>query len=890
MPLVRRLESLLRNLTRKGAIERDLSDEVSSCVELLTHTKMREGLGEREARRAALMELGGAEQLKQHVREARPGFGIDTLMQDVRYAARSLLKNRAFSLTAVATLMLGIGASAAMFTVVRGVLLKSLPYPDADRLVAVGEVSPSGPLTALPYSNYLDWRAEQTVFTEMSARLPAGGILVAGGQPERVFGRYVSASFFATLGVSPQLGRFFTEAEDRVGGEPVIVVSDELWRRVFGGDPAVLGTSVQYNGSSWTVIGVMPRGFDYYGRENDNNGIFVPLGQIETLTSNGRGYPVRVTARLKDGVSLRDARAEMLTLAKRSALAHPQTDSGNPIDVRSFLDDYVGNTADALLIISAGVVLLLLIACANVANLTLARAIKRQREIALRLAVGASRLRVVRLLLTESVLLAILGGAAGIALAIWGVEAFKAIAPESLPRLDDVQIDGWVLAVTTAVTLASGILFGLAPALQTTHPNLDATLKEGGRQSSGGAASGRLRGALVITELALSLTLLIAAGLLVQSFRQLMDVDPGYDARNVLTFRLRLPDRKYPDAAQAIAMNQEVQRRIAQLPTVKHVAITTGFPLGRGAENSYWIEGHPEPKNAAQWSVSLGLAVSEEYHDAVGIPLLAGRHFTAQDRTDTPPVAIVDEEFVRRHFPNASLASAIGRRFRFEGAEETWREIVGVVRHARHYGLDAQPRPQTYRPWTQQNFRRTAEWLRSMDIVVKTTADPMSLVPAMRREIQQIDPDQPLGPVATLESLVAKSVAPRRLNLFLLSTFSCVGLLLGVIGLYGVMSYTVSQRTREIGLRMALGAQRGDVLKLVLSEGMLLALAGTVVGVIGAFALTRLMSSLLFGVSAFDPLTYVSVSILIILVALLACWLPARRASAVEPMEALRHE
>ena len=890
MPLLPRLASLLRNIGRKGAVERELAEEVSSYVELSTRAKQRDGLSESEARRAALVELGGVEQVKQQVREARAGFTIDTLLQDVRYAARSLRKHPAFTLTAVATLMLGIGASAAMFTVLRGVLLKSLPYPDADRLVAVGEISPSGPLTALPYQNYLEWRAEQTVFAEMSARLPAGGILVAGSQPERVFGRFVTASFFPTLGVKPQLGRFFSEAEDRIGGEPVIVISDELWRRLFGGDPAVLGTAVQYNGSSWTVIGVMPRGFDYYGRENDNNGIFVPLGQLEQQDNRGRGYPVRITARLKDGVSLRDARAEMLTLAKRSALAHSQTDSGNPIDVRTFLSDYVGDTANALLIISAGVVLLLVIACANVANLTLARGIKRQREIALRLAVGASRTRVIRLLLTESVLLALFGGIAGIALAIWGVEVFKAIAPETLPRLDDVRIDAWVLAVTVGVTLGSGVLFGLAPALQTTRPDLESTLKDGGRQSSGGAASSRLRGALVITELALSLTLLIAAGLLVQSFRQLMEVDPGYDARNVLTFRLRLPDKKYPDAAQAIAMNMEVQRRLQQLPTVEHVAIASGFPFGRGAESSYWVEGESEPKNAAQWSVALGLAVNEQYHDALGIPLLAGRRFTAQDGTDTPSVALVDEEFVRRHFPDAPLASAVGRRFRIQGADEPWREIVGVVRHVRHSGLAEQARPQIYRPWTQLNLSRSGEWLRAMDIIVKASVDPAPLAPAIRRELQQLDPDQPLGPVATLESLLDKSIAPRRFNLFLLSTFSCVGLLLSVIGLYGVMSYTVSQRTREIGLRMALGAQRGDVLKLVLGEGMLLAIAGTVVGVAGAFALTRLMSSLLFAVSASDPMTYASLSLLIVGVALLACYLPARRAASVEPMEALRCE
>ena len=394
----------------------------------------------------------------------------------------------------------------------------------------------------------------------------------------------------------------------------------------------------------------------------------------------------------------------------------------------------------------------------------------------------------------------------------------------------------------------------------------------------------------MITELALSLTLMIAAGLLVQSFRQLMDVEPGYDARNVLTFRLRLPDMKYAETIQAVTFLQEAERRLQQLPGVQAVAIASGFPFGRFTEKSYWIEGQPEPQNAAHWPVSLSLAVSEKYHQSLGIPLLAGRPFTEQDRADTPPVAIVDEEFVRRNFPDATLRSVLGRRFRFEDKDEPWQEIVGVVRHVKHSGLDEQPRVEVYRPWTQLNPKSTGDWLRAMDILVKTSSDPTTLVPAIRREIQELDPDQPLGPVATLESLLDKSVAPRRFNLFLLGTFSCIGLLLGVIGLYGVMSYTVSQRTHEIGLRMALGAQRADVLKLVLGEGMLLVLAGTAFGLAGAFALTRLMSTLLFAVSASDPLTYASLSFLIVFVALLACYLPARRASAVHPMEALRYE
>ncbi|MFZ1220631.1 MAG: ABC transporter permease [Chthoniobacterales bacterium] len=890
MAFLSRLTSLLRNLARRQAMERDLAEEVNSYVDLATQRKIKEGLSGPDARRAAVLELGGTEQVKEQVREARLGFSLDTFGQDLRQAARSLRKKPAFTLAAITALALGIGANAAIFTVVRGVLLKSLPLPEPDRLVSVGEIAPTGSLTAVPYQNYLDWRGAQHVFTEMGARLPFGGILVAGGQPERLFGRCVTASFFPTLRIVPQLGRFFDESEDRMGGERVMVIGDALWRRLFAADASVVGTSVQFNGGSWTIIGVLPRDFDFYGRTNGYNDFFIPLGQLQQQDNSGRGYPVRITARLKDGVSEHDARVEMLTLAKRSALQYPQTDTGNPIDVRLFLTDYVGETKNALMMISAGVVLLLLIACANVANLTLARATTRQREIALRLALGASRRRVIRLLLTESMLLALVGGVAGCFLAYAGVEFFKAMAPDSLPRLAETTVDAWALAATLLVTVGSAILFGLAPALQVTRPNLDATLKEGGRQSSGGAATRKFRNALVVTELALSLTLLIGAGLLVQSFRKLIDVNPGFETRNVLTFRLRLPEMKYPEPAQATGFLKEAQRRLQRLPGVENVALATGFPMGRSSANLYWIEGTPEPKNAAQWPVSVLLAVSESYHQALGIPLLAGRRFNEQDRADSPPVAIVDDELARRAFPGMDLSGVIGRRLRFEGNDEAWREIIGIVGHVRQDGLDENPRPEIYRPWTQLNQRRIGEWLHAMDIILKTNSNPMALVSAIKREVQQIDPDQPLGPVATLESLLDESLAPRRVNVVLLGTFSAVGLLLGVIGLYGVMSYTVSQRTQEIGVRIALGAQEGDVLKLILGEGMLMALAGTALGVAGAFGLTRLMSSLLFGISASDPLTYASISLLIIFVALLASYIPARRAAKLSPMLALRYE
>jgi putative ABC transport system permease protein len=634
----------------------------------------------------------------------------------------------------------------------------------------------------------------------------------------------------------------------------------------------------------------MPADFDFYGRANDNNDFFIPLGQLEQKDSTGRGYPVRITARLRPGVSEREARTEMQTLAKRSALQHPQTDSGNPIEVRSFLSDYVGDSAPALAVISAGVTFLLLIACANVANLTLARAITRQREIALRLAVGASRFRVIRLLVTESVLLALTGGTIGTALAIWAIDLFKAFAPESLPRLAEVHVDFWMLAVTLVASVGSGIVFGLAPALQTTRPDIDSTLKASRRSSSGSSGTRKLRNALVIAELALSLVLLIGAGLLVQSFRHLMKVDPGFETRNVLTFRLRLPDMKYPDPGQAVLFLNETLRRLQQLPGAPAVAVASGFPLGRSTENGYWIEGEPEPRNAAQWPIALGLVVSEEYHTALAIPLLAGRFFTAQDRADTPPVAIIDEEFARRNFANTPPASVLGRRVRFEGPDEPWREIVGVVRHVRHRGLDEEARAEIYRPWTQLGLRRAGEWLRAMDVIVQTNSDPTTVVPAVRREIHAIDPDQPLGPITTLESLLDQSVAPRRLNGSLIAIFSMAALLLSAVGLYGVMSYAVAQRRREIGVRMALGATRGHITRLVLGNGMLLTGVGIAIGLASSLALTRVMQSLLFGVTATDVATFAAVSTILGAVALVATYVPARRGTRVDPVIALRYE
>ncbi|HLL77419.1 MAG TPA: ABC transporter permease [Pyrinomonadaceae bacterium] len=869
-----------------------MDEELRYHLEREIELNLAEGASPEEARRAALRSFGGVEQAKERCREARGLKLAEDLWQDLRYAARSLRKRPGFTLVAVLTLALGIGANTAIFSVVNGVMLKPLDFPDSDRLIALSETSKEVPVMSVAYPNYLDWRASQTVFEEMAARMPAGGALTGDGEPERVTGRWVTASFFPTLGVRPAAGRFFTEEEDRPGAERVMVISHSLWQRRFGGDERAVGRPVRYNGESWTVIGVLPAGFDFYGRNNLNNDFLIPLGRHSDARymRDRSSHPVLVTARLRPGVKLEQAVAEMNAIAARLSEQHPESNQGNGVVVRSFLDDYVGDVRPALVMLTVAVGLLLLIACANVANLLLARATTRGREIALRMALGAGRGRVVRQLLTESLLLAAAGGAAGLLLSSWGVGALARLYPDALPRLEDLSPDARAFGFAVVVTMLTGLAFGLAPALQTSKVDLHGALKEGGLKATGGAGGRRLRGAFVVAEVALSLVLLVGAGLLVKSFWRLTEVDPGFDARGVLTLRLRLPDAKYREAAQSIAFLREATRRVRALPGVVEVSVTSGFPLGRSSEDGYWLEGQPEPRLPGEWPVADVLSVDENYHRALNVALLTGRLFTERDTADSPPVVVVDDDFVRRHFPGAPLDAALGRRVRFGGEEEPWREIVGVARHVRQGGLAEAGHPGIYHPWTQMKPRWQAEYVRALDWVVKTTGDPASLVAPIRREIQAVDAEQPLGNVRTLEELLARSLAPRRFSLLLVGVFAAVALVLGAVGLYGVLSYAVTQRTREIGVRVALGARRGDIIRLVIRHGMALALLGVALGLAAALAVTRLMSGMLFGVSATDPSTFALVSLLLLAVALLACYVPARRATKVDPMIALRAE
>ncbi len=826
--------------------------------------------------------------IRPKTKDQRP-VHMESLLKDLRHGIRSLLKHRGFTAVAVITLGLGIGANTLMFSVVNAVLLRPLPYPNPDRLVALSQSSVEDPDLAVSYVDYLDWRAQQSVFEDMAARLPTGGVITGANEPERVIGRLVTPNFFTTLGVQPMLGRSFTEAENIPGAPPVIVISHGLWQRQFGGASDAIGKPLTYNGETWTVVGVLPASFDFYGRTNINNDVFTPLGRLsnQDFMRDRNSHAVRVTARLKPDVSIERARAELDAIAARLANEYPSSNTGIGVTARSFLDDYVGDFRYALRVIFAAVAFMLLIACANVANLMLARATSRSREIALRLALGASRWRITQQLMVESLTLAVIGGLLGLFLATWGISLLSKIDTGELSRLDEVSIDGRVFAFTFLVTLIVGSLAGLLPTLQNSRFGLNEVFKTGDRSSA--SSGGRLRRSLVAAEVAVALLLLVGAGLTLRTFERLVSVEPGFNPQNVLTFRLRLPDAKYKEASQTFAFLNEAASKVSALPGVDRVALATGFPLARVTESAYLIEGQPEPLPAHAPN-ALRQDITADYHDVLQIPLLEGRRFNTQDTETSPLVVIVDREFVARNFSNQSPREVLGKRLRFTGDNEGWREIVGVVGHVKHSGLNEEDRPQIYRPLNQIPPKYWASYTRATDMLVKTSVDPLSLVSAIKKEIRLIDEAQPIAQVQTLDDKLSNSMAPQRLNLLLLGIFALIALSLASAGIYGVMSYAVTQRTHEIGVRMALGAQRRDVLKLIVRQGMSLLAIGIGFGLAGAFATTRLMDSLLFDVTARDPLTFVVVTAVLTIVALLACYIPARRATKVDPLVALRYE
>ncbi len=805
---------------------------------------------------------------------------MTTLLQDLRYAIRMLLKNIGFTVVAVLALTLGIGADTAIFSVVNTVLLTPLPYAESDRLVFLWENGQQIDRMSVAYPNFVDWREQNTVFENIGVFRRQNYNLTGSGEPERLVGAMMSADLFDVLRVEAAKGRVFINAEDKPGASPVVVLSHGLWQRRFGGDSNILDQNITLDGRGYTVIGIMPPDFLFPSRAE----LWTSVGQASTSPGweNRGNHPgLQGVARLKSGVTVEQAREGMEIVAVNLEKQYPDSNTGNRITIIPALESVVQSIRPALRVLFVAVGFVLLIACANVANLLLARATSRQKEIAIRTALGASRWRIIRQLLTESILLSIFGGAFGLLLASWGVKLIVAISPNSIPRAREIGLDNRVLAFTIAVSLLTGIIFGLVPALQMSKPDLNETLKDAGRGSTGKRHI--LRSALVVAEVALTLVLLVGAGLMIRSFYRLQQVDPGFNYDNLLTFNISLPQKKYAEDAQKINFYDQVTEKIRALPGIQTVGLSSGLPLGNnGWQTSFVIDGQPPPE-PGKTPLTEAATASPDYFRAMNIALLKGRAFNEQDTKDSPRVALIDEEFARRYWPDEE---AVGKRIRQGGNDprNPLIEVIGIVRRVKMDGLDEDSnRVQSYYPFRQLAFG-------GMTVVVKTSADPMSIVSAVRQQVLSIDPDQPIYNLNTMQQLRTDSIAPEQLNLMLLGIFAAVALILAAVGIYGVMAYSVTQRTHEIGIRMALGAKQSDVLGMVIRQGMKLALGGLVIGIGGAWLATRAMASLLFGVSATDTVTFIAVPVVLAVVALVACAVPARRATKVDPMVALRYE
>jgi predicted permease len=876
--MLNRLKLRLRALLHKTEMERELDEELRFHLEKEVEQNLARGMNAEEARFAALRSFGGVEQVKEKSRDVRGVRFVEELWQDLRYGARMLLKQPGFTLIAIVTLALGIGANTAIFSVINAVLLRPFPYESPERLMLLQEYVSAGGFSP-SYANFADWRAQNTLCDSIVAvRANESFNFTGAGEPERLQGRIVSAAFFSTLGVSPVRGRDFSAEEDRPGAPPAVILSYGFWQRKFGADESVIGKQITLNNQSFTVIGITPADF-MFGTDAD---VSVPIGlSAERFRLRGKDPGVNVVARLKPNVSEQQAETELNLIAERLEQQYPESNKGRRVRLTPLHESFVGDVRQPLLILLGAVGLVLLIACANVANLLLVRASARQKEMAVRVALGASRVRIIRQLLTESVLLAALGAALGILLAFWGTSFIASQLPDGIPRLQEAEVDASVLVFTLAVSLLTGLFFGLAPALQASRPNLTQGLKEGERGSSGRRQ--RLRSVLVVGEVALTLTLLVGAGLLIQSFRRVLEVDPGFKAQNLLTMQVSVNN---PDGQQVANFFEQLQQNVRNLPGVKSVAVSNGLPFGRDANHpAFLIEGRPVTEKKAN---GQRYTVSPDYFQTLGIELIRGRLFTAEDNRDSPQVIVIDEVLAQEYFQNED---PIGKRLK-HGPDTPSLEIVGVVRHVEPYSLDRQGAgpAQFYTNFNQISLQGLPGYVRRINLLTRTEVEPLSLASAVRGQIAALNKDQAVFNVNTMEQIVAQSVASRRFSMLLLTVFAVIALALASIGIYGMMSYAVAQRTREIGVRMALGAQSGNVLKLVIGQGMKLALVGVAFGLLSSLALTQLMKNLLFGVSATDPLTFAAIALLLTLVTLVACWIPARRATKVDPLVALRYE
>jgi len=807
--------------------------------------------------------------------------------QDVRYGLRVLLKNPGFTAIAVLTLALGIGANTALFSVVNGVLLNPLPYPDPDRLVAVYQKTADFEQSSITYPNFLDWQKDSRSFSALGAIRSEEYNLTGVGEPERLHGHMISADFFAALGVSLPLGRNFRSEEDQAGGAPVAIISDGLWKRKFGLSADVLGKSITLNGKTYTVIGVGLAKITGFSPTD----VFVPIGQWADSTFRNRAIGMGTTAigRLKTGVTAEQARAEMEKIAANLAAAYPESNKGVGATIIAMKTDVVGNVRGILLVLLGAVSFVLLIACANVANLLLARSTGRAREFAIRSALGASPGRVIRQLLTESVMLGIAGGGIGLLLAKWGTGVILAALPQSLPRTEEIGIDGHVLAYTLGVSILTGIVFGLVPALKTMRRDMQDTLKEGGRGASG--ARNRTQSVFVAAEMAMAVVLLVGAGLMIRSLAALWGINPGFDARNVLTFNISSTSDPNITADKLRTKYRQGMRELGAVPGIEAVSLVGGsLPMTGDSELPFWVEGRPRPASEQEMPFAMFYLVTQEYHKVMKIPVERGRSFTDRDDEHAPGVVVIDDAFARKYFPNED---PIGKRLNLAFLEMR-PEIVGVVGHVEHWGLGAKGhenlQAELYLPVWQIPDKFWPLLANGGQYVARTSGMPLGLTNSIREAVQRVDSSAVMYEVRPMQDIVTGSVATQRLAMMLLSVFSALALVLSAVGIYGVISYLAEQRTKEIGVRIAMGATNADVLRLVLGEGMRITLIGVAIGMVAALGLTRLITKMIYGVGAMDPITFGGVAILLTGVALLACYIPARRAMRVDPIIALRYE
>jgi len=866
----------LKGLLRKEQVEAEMDAEMRFHLLMRTRENIERGMTPESAMLDARRRFGHLDHIKDAAREIKGGGMLGTLLQDVRYGVRMMIKTPVFTLIAVLTLAAGVGANTAIFSVVNAVLLKALPYHNSHRFVLVSGADQSAGFGTISPAEAQDFAAHLTTLEDFAAMQTQSINLTGGAQPERVRGAFVTANFFEVFNLSPTAGRTFARGEDQPGTERVVVVNEGFWRRRLNSASDLTGLKVILNGEPYSIVGVVPGSFRH------------PLDdEVELWTTVQRfpGYAARRDARflfgvghLKPGVTQAQAQVEADTVAARMAQVYPNESAGRGAKVELLEEVTVRNIRPVLLALFAAVGCILLIACSNLANLTLARGTARQKEFALRSALGASRGRLARQLLTETTLLALLGGGLGLLLARWGTDLLLAVNPNVLPR-GEVRLDAWVLLFTLGVSVLTGFLFGLTPAWQLARLDLNTALKEGGRSGGDGAGALRVRSVFVVVQMALALVLLVGGALFIKSFYKLLQVDPGFKADNLLTLEYRLPRNKYVEPPAQWEFHRQVVEQLKAVPGVQSAALIRGLPLtGNSASVRITLPDRETPPRGQEPQVHFNTA-TPDYFATMGIPFIQGRLFGDTDRLDTPFVIIINQTMARRFWPDQD---PIGKQVKFVGDDEP-ATVVGVVGDAKHDWLSEEQRPQIYNSYSQTPGLFAT-------VVVRTKVEPLSLSQAVREAVWKVDKDQPVWKVRTVESLMAYNVADKRFLMLLMVVFASLALTITAIGLYGVINYTVGRRTHEIGIRMALGARAGDVLKLVVSQGMRLALVGVGVGLIASFALTRYIQSLLYGVSATDALTFASVAALLGGVALLACYIPARRATKVDPLIALRHE